>query len=251
MRLGLIADIHGNVPALRAVLAELKRDEVDRVVCLGDVAIGPQPTETTELIRSLDCDVVRGNWDEYFVNGFPEPRTELSRRLYDMGAWAVEVMSPRVRDYLASLELLALIELAPEVRLLAFHGSPRSTEDWIVATTADGEVERMLAGFQAPLLVGGHTHFQLLRRLGDSVFVNPGSVGLPFRRPAPVMDICPWAEYGLVEAADGRLSVDLRRTAFDVEELRRIILASGMPHAAWWADRWITAEPVAAPSADG
>jgi len=250
MRLGLIADIHGNVPALQAVLAELERDGVDRIVCLGDVAIGPQPTETTELIRSLDCDVVRGNWDEYFVDGFPEPQTELSRRLFDMGAWAAEIMAPHVLEYLRGLELLELVELTPEVRLLAFHGSPRSTEDWIVATTADDEVARMLTGFEAPLLAGGHTHFQLVRRLGDSVFVNPGSVGLPFRRPAPVMDICPWAEYGIVDAADGRLSVELRRTAFDVEELRHIILASGMPHAAWWADRWITAEPAAARAAD-
>jgi len=98
----------------------------------------------------------------------------------------------------------------------------------------------MLAGFEASVLAGGHTHFQMMRRHGDAIVVNPGSVGLPFYRRAEVMQIAPWAEYGLVTFESGRLAVELRRTTFDVDEFVRLMLSSGMPHAEWWAGLWVT-----------
>jgi predicted phosphodiesterase len=240
MRVGLIADIHGNVPALEAVLAELAREGVDALLCLGDLAHGAQPVEAVELVRGLGCPVVRGNWDEYFVDGFPPPESELASLLVDIGRWCAEQLDEGQRAYLAGLEPVVELDLgrAQGLRLLAFHGSPSSSEDWIFATTGEDELARMLGGFAAPLMAGGHTHFQMLRRHDEALIVNPGSVGLPFRRPAPVMRICPWAEYGVLSVQDGGLSVELRRTAFDVDELRRLIAGSGMPHAAWWADLW-------------
>ena len=129
--------------------------------------------------------------------------------------------------------------------LLAFHGSPRSFEDSILATTPDQELEEMLAGRTALVLAGGHTHFQLFRRYGESVVLNPGSVGLPFRRPRRgIMEIAPWAEYGLVQPAGDGLSIELRRTAFDLDGLLRTMRERGMPHAEWWARLW-TAESAA------
>jgi predicted phosphodiesterase len=238
MRVGLIADIHGNVPALEAVLDDLAHERLDAMLCLGDLASGPQPAEAVELVRGLACPVVRGNWDEYIARGFPPARDDLSGRLFDIGRWCADQLGDADRDYLAGLDPLVELELDPGVRLLAFHGSPSSSEDWIVATTGDDDLTRMLAGFAAPLMVGGHTHFQMLRRHDDALIVNPGSVGMPFRRPAPVMRMCPWAEYGVLRAENGDLAVDLRRTAFDVERLRALVAASGMPHAAWWADLW-------------
>ena len=98
----------------------------------------------------------------------------------------------------------------------------------------------MLDGFDVPVFIGGHTHLQLIRRYGESVIVNPGSVGLPFRQwwPHPVR-ISPWAEYGVVGGQEGRLSIDLRRTPYDVDAFLELSLESGMPHAKWWADCWV------------
>jgi predicted phosphodiesterase len=238
MRVALISDIHGNLFALDAVLDELERDPVDAIVCLGDVAVGPQPTETVERVRTLGCPVVMGNWDAYFVCGFPEPTNEVGQRLTEIGAWWAEQLTPEQRGYLEGFPHCLELELDGELRLLAYHGSPRSYEDFVYATTDEAELQSMLDGARAPVMALGHTHFQMLRRYDDVLLVNPGSVGLPFSRLAEVMSISPWAEYGILAAEDGRLSVDLRRTPFDVAGLVRLITDSGMPHAAWWAGLW-------------
>ncbi len=101
---------------------------------------------------------------------------------------------------------------------LAFHGSPKSYDDWIFSTTPDEELRPLLIDTEATVLLGGHTHLQMMRRYEDSLIVNPGSVGLPFREwwPRPVL-ISPWAEYGVVGGDNGQLSIDLRRTPFDVD----------------------------------
>jgi predicted phosphodiesterase len=92
------------------------------------------------------------------------------------------------------------------------------------------------------VLIGGHTHVQMIRRYAESIIANPGSVGLAFRSwwPRPVR-ISPWAEYGVLTGEDGRLSIDLRRTPFDVEAFLQLSLKSGMPHAEWWTQSWSAA----------
>jgi predicted phosphodiesterase len=245
VRLGLIADIHGNLPALDAVLAELGREGVDRVVCLGDISIGPQPVETLERVRSLDCPMILGNWDAWLVEGMPElANGHLGEVLGDLCAWAGERLSSEQRDLLLGFAPALELDLPDGEQLLAFHGSPRSFEDAIFATTPDDELEEMLDGRQALVHVGGHTHFQLVRRLGESVVVNPGSIGLPFRRALPgVMEVAPWAEYGLLGFEDGRVSIELRRAPFDLDALLTALRESGMPHAEWWAARWTSRSP--------
>lgn len=246
MRLALIADIHGNLPALDAVLAEIRREGVDRIVCLGDVSLGPQPVATLERVRSLGCPVIMGNWDAWFVQGMPQFDGRLGQVLGDLRAWSVEQYSSEHHEYVTGFAPTLEVPLPDGGTLLAFHGSPRSFEDMILATTPDQELEQMLAGRAALVLAGGHTHFQLFRRFGESVFLNPGSVGLPFRRPQRgIMEIAPWAEYGLVHQDGGRLSIELRRTAFDLDGFLRTMHESGMPHADWWAGLWASEPPAA------
>jgi predicted phosphodiesterase len=241
MRIGLIADVHGNLPALDAVLQELEREDVDEIICLGDVAVGPEPVATLERVRELGCRVVMGNWDAYFLDSFPSSQSALEERLVEIGAWWAGQLEPEHLQFMRGFEPTITIELAAGhgLRLLAFHGSPRSFEDCLLPTTPDAELDRLLDGAgRARLLVAGHTHFQMVRRHGEALLVNPGSVGLPFFRPADVMSIAPWAEYAVLVAGVGPLSVDVRRTTFDVEALLGSIRSSGMPHADWWADLW-------------
>jgi predicted phosphodiesterase len=247
MRLALIADIHGNLPALDAVLAEIGREEVDGIVCLGDISIGPQPMETLERVRSLGCPVIMGNWDAWFLQGMPQFDGHLGQVLGDLRTWSVEQLSSEQRDYLSGFAATVELPLPDGATLLAFHGSPRSFEDSIFATTPDEQLEQMLDGQTALVLAGGHTHFQLFRRFGESVLLNPGSIGLPFRRPQPgVMEIAPWAEYGLVQHDGGQLSIELRRTAFDLDGFLRTMRESGMPHADWWEALWTAESPATA-----
>ena len=243
MRLGLISDIHGNLLALDAVLAEIEREDLDRLVCLGDVVAGPRANDALARIRGLDCPVIMGNWDAWSVDGMPEPAGSIEEKLYAIGAYWAERLDDDDRDFIRSFVPTVEVDLGPGARLLCFHGSPNSYDDWIVATTPDDEVARMLDGFGAPVLVGGHTHLQMVRRYDDALFVNPGSVGLPFARWSPdAVEIAPRAEYAVVTVSDGHFAVDLRRTRYDVESHLRGGLESGMPHADWWASSWQTAK---------
>jgi predicted phosphodiesterase len=244
VRLALIADIHGNLPALDQVLADLGRERVDQIVCLGDVAVGPQPVETIEWLRELDCPTIMGNWDACMLGGEPKVDGELAEMLVDACTWSTAQLRSEHLDYVRTFRDTLELQLDDETTLLAFHGSPRSYDDGIFATTPDHELEQMLAGHGAAVYACGHTHFQLFRRFGEAVVLNVGSVGQPFRRQRTgVMHISPWAEYGVIAIVDGRLSIDLRRTPIDVDLVVRTLLASGMPHADWWAEHWVPEVP--------
>jgi predicted phosphodiesterase len=243
-RIGLISDLHGNVPALEAVLAELAREGVDEVVCLGDIAIGPQPVETVERLQNLRCPVTMGNWDAWFVGPMPFLEGHLGRVLIDLRNWSAAKLEPAQLQFIQGFVPVVELPLDSAGSLVAFHGSPRSNEDSILSTTSDAELGEMLAGRTEPLLVGGHTHFQLFRRYGESVVMNPGSVGLPFRKHQPgVMRVAPWAEYAVVSAERGRLTVDLRRTPYDVHAFLDAMRRSGMPHTEWWTELWSDEAP--------
>ena len=234
MRVALVSDIHGNLPALDAVLDELERERVDELVCLGDVAVGPQGAACVERLAAISCPVVRGNWDDWFLNGIPALGGEVGAKLAETGTWWAAQLSDEHRDRLRSY--VSPRRVGP---LLCFHGSPRSNEDVILAETPDAELELMLGGAEDPVLAGGHTHLPLVRRHRDSLLVNPGSVGLPFRQgPGPVR-IARWAEYAIVDADGDRVAAELRRTGYDVDAYLELARTSGMPQADWWVGCWL------------
>lgn len=242
MRIALLSDIQGNLISLQAVLAEIDRDKVDNTVCLGDVALtGPQPHETLELLRSLNCQVVMGNCDEWLLDPQPYDATDDRRKMTKaINYWCLEQMLPDDFDYMRSFKPVINVPLGISESLLCFHGSPKSNMDIILATTSEEDLERMLGGFRACVMAGGHTHVQMFRRHKDAILLNPGTVGAPvehnwetheYRAP-------PWAEYATLEWSDGRLGVELRRVPIDTKALKEIAFNSGMPNAEWWAAQW-------------
>jgi predicted phosphodiesterase len=238
--LAVLSDIHGNLPALEAVLAELEREEVDQLLCLGDVALGPQPAETVARVRALGCPVIRGNWDAWTLDGFPPAEGDPWRKFIEQGEWWAQKLSVDDLGFLRTFVPRAELRL-DGVAALGFHGSPLSDNEMILATTPHDELLRLFAGFEHPLMLGGHTHVQLVRVVEGTLFVNPGSVGLPFRGLplGELQPISPWAEYALVRVDGERLSVDLRRAPYDVEGMLEDTIASGAPHAEWWAETWL------------
>jgi putative phosphoesterase len=239
VRVGFFSDIHGNLLALDAVLADLERRGVDRVICLGDICFGPQASECLERVRGLGCPVILGNWDDWSTGSFPPADDPVGVMLYEIGAWWAGHLTAENKAFVSTFQPTFELPLDDGTRILCFHGSPQSFNDWIFATTSDDDLERMFTGARAPVLVGGHTHLQLVRRWGSSLIVNPGSVGQPFSQwwPQPIR-VAHWAEYGVIDTDGEHVSVELRRVPFDVEALLRLFAASGMPHAQWWIDSW-------------
>ncbi len=242
MRLAIISDIHGNLIALEAVLAVLAQEEIDQMVCLGDVAAtGPQPHETIARLRELNCPVVMGNTDDWLLNPHPHPvHDENSHRFTDIDFWCAEQLSPADLAYLRTFQPLLEQPIGDQVTLLCFHGSPQSNTDLIFATTSEEDLERMLSGFQATGMAGGHSHTQMLRRYKDVLLFNPGSIGMPFEysRQTGQVRNPPWAEYALLSWIDGQASLEFRRVGVDVEAIIQAVFDSGMPHAQWWTQDW-------------
>jgi predicted phosphodiesterase len=246
--IGLISDIHGNAVALDAVVTDLRRRGVRESVCLGDVAAGgPQPGAVMARLRELGCHGVRGNAESWVLDGLPPGRSEETERLGISVAWTRTQLSNDDLDYLRTLPPTLTMHVE-HVSLFCFHGSPRSEIESLLATTPDAVLEEALAGAPAASIVtGGHTHMQLLRRSGDRLLVNPGSVGLPLGSLTGEPPLPAWAEYAVVEVDGDDVNVSFHRVSVDREELTAATAA--MPAASWAADlerrivRWNAMRP--------
>jgi putative phosphoesterase len=243
VRLALISDLHGNVLALDAVLAELNEVRIDRIVCLGDVAAGPEPRKTIERLRELECPVVLGNWDTWLLEGMPELPGEAGPKLRDQGNWCAAQLDQADREFLEGLEPRVDVSL-DGASIVCVHGSPRSAMEEIHHYTTDAELAEMLSGAEPAALTAGHTHVQLVRHHNSTLIVNPGSVGSPFnaRFSNGAVRMSPWAEYAILTADGGRISAELRRAPYGVSALRDVALQSGMPHPEWWSSQWLRSE---------
>ncbi len=234
-RAALISDIHGNVVALDAVLADIARRDVDSIVCLGDVAAGgPQPQQAIARIREIACPVVRGNADEWLVTGMPAEReTDDYRRLREIVAWAQAQIGDSDRAWLHQLPLTVVVGIEGGVTLLCSHGSPRSNRERILPDTPHHQLERRLAGVKADLLAGGHTHVPMVRDWHGKLLVSSGGVGLPL---AGIRDggFAAFAEYLIVATGSGGPSIELRRVAVGGGAATRAATRSGMPYGREW-----------------
>src|SRR5574341_141305 len=241
MRIAILSDIHGNSIALETVLADVKQERVDQIVCLGDVAYGgPQPRQVIARVRELSCPVVMGNTDEFFLKlPTSDPGSESDRRIMDTLRWALGQLSPADTDFMRSFQARVESPLDSH-RLLCFHGSPNSNRDVILATTPDQELAQILGDYRATVMAGGHTHMQMLRRYRDMLLINPGSIGLPIvRGETPAQNWRPpWSEYAIITSNKDNLGVEFRRVPLDVDAIVRSIRASGMPHSELLVQEW-------------
>ena len=154
--------------------------------------------------------------------------------------WLAAQLTKADLAYIRSFPPTIERRLDTERTLLCYHGSPRSYDDVIVSTTPDDVLDAMLGETNATVLVGGHTHLQMLRRHGDTHLINVGSVGLPGVGPAAAQRNrhVRWAEYAIVEVEGDRLDISLRRTLLDIDQMMARARASGMPEVDWWATLW-------------
>ncbi len=213
MRIAVIADIHGNLPALEAVLADIAMRGVERIVNLGDVASGPLwPRETVERVRALAMPTVRGNHDRWGAGDDPA-----SMGPSDRFAW--HELDHAQRDWLGGLP--ATLSVAPGI--LAFHACPADDNFYLVETVGNGrlvrdtvpEISARLGNSDASVVLCGHSHIpQLVQLPGGPLILNPGSVGCPayddMDSPHPHVSEsgAPHARYAVLTLSDDRIAVE-------------------------------------------
>ncbi len=229
MRVAIVSDIHGNLTALEAVIADLKLTSPDLVLQGGDLVVGgPRPAEVVERIRDLAWAGVLGNTDE--VLWAPEKLEEQVKRAPKLR----ELLEVLFRDFAATRELVGdervqwLRALPHEYRnqnLLLTHASPG---DLWQAPMPDCEEQQLIAtygGLGSTIVAYGHIHRPFVRQVAGFVVANSGSVGMPY-------DGDPRASYLVIE--DGNATI--RRVEYDVEAEVKHMLDSGYPRAAWLSE---------------
>ena len=201
MRVAALYDVHGNLPALRAVLADPRCAAADVVVSGGDVSAGPMPLEVLRLLEERGAVYVRGNADRA-LEGWPA--TQLTDAQHEvLRSWASTL----------TLQLEGLGEV------LFCHSTPRSEDDLVTRVTPEEEVAEALGAVSANVVVCGHTHVQFDRQIAGTRLVNAGSVGMPYEGRTAAF----WALLGP--------EVELVWTPYDVAEAVAEIRATDYPGA--------------------
>lgn len=185
MRVAVLADIHGNLPALDAALADVECAGVDAIVLNGDLADGPMPAETLDRLEVLGSRAVwvRGNTDRWLVEAFDgtfEPSGLPTNPSAEYFAWCASRVGRAHRDRLAALPLKVSLEVDGLGTVAFVHGTARDDNEFILV---DSPLEHYQAAFsELPerTVVLGHTHMPFDRLADTRRFVNPGSVGLPY-----------------------------------------------------------------------
>ncbi|MBA3433520.1 MAG: metallophosphoesterase family protein [Actinobacteria bacterium] len=209
MQVAGLYDIHGNLPALEAVLADVEREGIETIVAGGDVLWGPFQSECVRLLRSHGSLFVSGNCEREVIGA-----VDVSSR------WCLESLSSSEREFVSTWPASVELDVEGVGRVLFCHATPRSDEEILTRLTPDADVAAALEGSDADVVVCGHTHVQQERRVpGAPALVNAGSVGLPYQGEAGAF----WAILGPV--------VLFRRTEYDIESALDYLRASGFPSA--------------------
>jgi predicted phosphodiesterase len=222
MPVAVLCDVHGNEPALEAVLAEVEAAGADRVVVGGDVVSGPMPGAVLDRLAALGGRVawVLGNGDRDAVAAWDAGPAELAEGAdpaQRAAAWAARGLSRAQRDLVASFAPTVTLTVEGLGAVCFCHGTPRSEDEIVTRRTPAARLERILTGVPEAVVVGGHTHQQFDRRAGRWRVVNAGSVGVPYEGRAAAF----WALLGP--------HVELRETAYDIARAVARMRATGDP----------------------
>lgn len=225
----IFSDIHANLPALQAVLADMDRRSAPNIYCLGDlVGYGVQPNEVIECIRHRNIPTIMGNYDQGVGNNsddcgcaYTNPVSEaLGKRSI---AWSNEHTTEANKAHLRSLVFQIPLTLG-ELKVLLVHGSPRKINEYLFEERPEKSMERLLDQAGVDVLVCGHTHKPYHRILSSGRHVvNTGSVGKP-------KDGDPRTGYVMMSAEGRDLSVSFIRMEYDIEAAARSIETTDMPH---------------------
>ena len=231
-RVAALYDIHGNLPALEAVLAEVRREQVDQVIVGGDVLPGPMPRETLRRLLDLDIpiDFIHGNGESEVLAQLAGTPTSLPEQYRGMMRWVADQIDGELENVLRAWRLTLSLDIRGIGNVLFCHATPRNDTEIFTRLTAEERLRGVFANVNASLIVCGHTHMQFDRMVGKHRVVNAGSVGMPFGEPG-----ADWLLLGP--------DVELRHTEYNLSQAAEAIRGTEYPQAADFAARYVLEPP--------
>jgi putative phosphoesterase len=233
MRVAAIYDIHGNLPALKAVLEEVRKEGVDQLVVGGDVVPGPLPKETLACLLGLDVptEFIYGNGEVALLEQLSgRDPSAVPEQYRPMIRWTAEQLSQHVNLF-ASWPKNRSVAIPGLGQVLFCHATPRNENEIFTRLTAEDRLLPIFAELDRQVVVCGHTHMQFDRQIGSTRVVNAGSVGMPFGEPG--------ADWLLLDE-DG---IQLRHTSYDLKEAADRIRQSSYPAAEEFVTRSLLNPP--------
>ncbi len=223
MRLAVMSDVHGNLPALKAVLGDLQQYEIDGIIVAGDLVGGPQAVETTRLLRSLGSLMIRGNADSGHLryDAGEVPANRYTWHQFALLRWSHRQIDREILDLLKSLPEQRSIGLGDTAAIRVVHGSPRNPSESIFPDRDPATLDLALAQTSEPVLVCGHTHIPWMVARGGKLALNPGSVCGPLNGEVG-------AQYALLTWRNDHWQVSHHTVRYDLERIRAVFRESGL-----------------------
>jgi putative phosphoesterase len=230
-RIAVLSDVHGNLPALEAVAAEIRREKPDAVLIAGDLVFnGPDPNGCVDALRHLESEgalIVSGNTDiavgdfDYGA-AFPQYQEGVPETISAAAEWAHDELGDEQLDWLRRLPAERRMRAADDTMVLVVHASPGSQTRGFDQVLDPTVIVERAAATDARVICVGHTHVPEVRDLGWKLIVNDGSAGYVF-------DGDPTASWAMLTIADGQVDAVIRRTPFDALIVANAISARGLP----------------------
>ena len=234
MKIAVFSDIHGNIEALKQVMDDIKREDIDKIYCLGDlVGYGPYPNEVIELIKENEIETVMGNYDQGVGFNLDDCgcayKTKEKQKLGDKSLeWTKEKVSDENKKYLKTLKENIKFEVAGK-KVLLVHGSPRKINQYLFFNHPEKSIKRMMDQYDADIMVCGHTHIPYVKKIDDKIIINDGSVGK--QKPYNKMQekYSTEAKYVIIEIKENNVNTELRSIRYDYEKTAKAINESELP----------------------
>lgn len=233
MRIAALYDIHGNLPALAAVMAELRAEGVNRIVIGGDVLPGPMPRECMDLLLASDIptDFILGNGDrETIAARHGTMSSQIPAAFRETMEWNAAQLNDADEQQISSWPQTHRLHVEGAGDVLFCHATPRNDTEIFTSTTSDEKLRPLFAPLNVAVVVCGHTHMQFDRMIGRTRVINAGSVGMPFDEPG--------AYWLMIDSG-----MRLRRTLYDFENAAERVRQTAYPQAELFAANSILTPP--------
>jgi predicted phosphodiesterase len=231
-RVAAIYDIHGNLPALEAVVEEIRREHVDSIVVGGDVVLGPMSRESVACLLHLDIPTqfIKGNCEIAVLEEMAGGRPAVPEKVLETVQWTARELKPNFGRVLAGWPATLHCRITGLGDILFCHATPRNENEIFTKLTPEEHLVPVFEGLGVDAVVCGHTHMQFDRKIRDVRVVNAGSVGMPFGAAGAA-----WVLLGP--------SVQLRRTPYNVQQAAERILGTTYPQAREFTGQYVLNRP--------